>query len=419
MRALYSLGAMTAALAVTGGAQAQSVGAVIAGGKPILEVRGRVETVDQAGFANTAEAYTLRTRLGWETAAVAGIKALVEIEDVRAAGDYNVAVPGPGGTSLNGKTAYPIVNDPEVTELNRLQLAWTASPAATVTLGRQRILIDDQRFVGNLGWRQDEQTFDALRLELGSGPVKGTYAYVGKVNRSLGEERDWDSDSHLLNVAWTASPNLKLVGFVYALDFASSPLNSGLTTGVRANGKSKAGAVAFAWTLSAARQTDWRNGPRSFDLGYLEADLAGTFDIWTVKAGFERLDGDGTTGFATPLGTNHGFNGWSDVFVIAGGTKTWADGIEDASLGLTAAPRLKTRLFANPVITLVWHDFNAERTGADLAAEWDVQAQVALTPKLTALVKYADFARETRVPTGTALAPADRRKAWVSLEYRL
>ena len=80
-------------------------------GRPILEMRARYEHVDQDGLARSAEAYTLRTRLGWETAAFHGFKALVEMEDVRplAAVRYNVAVPGVAGASLNGKTEYPIV----------------------------------------------------------------------------------------------------------------------------------------------------------------------------------------------------------------------------------------------------------------------------------------------------------------------
>src|SRR3546814_7541468 len=38
--------------------------------------------------------------------------------------------------------------------------------AGTVlTVGRQRISLDDQRFVGSVGWRDNEQTFDVVRIE--------------------------------------------------------------------------------------------------------------------------------------------------------------------------------------------------------------------------------------------------------------
>jgi hypothetical protein len=40
--------------------------------------------------------------------------------------------------------------------------------ALTVTLGRQRVNLDDQRFIGAAAWRQHEQTFDAARAEMRS-----------------------------------------------------------------------------------------------------------------------------------------------------------------------------------------------------------------------------------------------------------
>ena len=36
---------------------------------------------------------------------------------------------------------------------------------ATLIFGRQRIKLDDDRFIGNVGWRQNEQTFDALTFK--------------------------------------------------------------------------------------------------------------------------------------------------------------------------------------------------------------------------------------------------------------
>ena len=93
------------------------------------------------------------------------------------------------------------------------------------------MLIDDQRFVGNVGWRQDEQTFDALRADFTLGRLKATYAYVFHVNRIFGQALDWKSVSHLLNVTYAVADPLRLEGFVYALDFSNSPANSTLTAG--------------------------------------------------------------------------------------------------------------------------------------------------------------------------------------------
>ncbi|MGL1204265.1 alginate export family protein, partial [Vibrio parahaemolyticus] len=46
-----------------------------------------------------------------------------------------------------------------------------ADRRSTITVGRQRITLDDQRWVGNAGWRQNEQRFDAARIETRLGPI--------------------------------------------------------------------------------------------------------------------------------------------------------------------------------------------------------------------------------------------------------
>ena len=399
----------------------------IAGGKLILEARARYESVDQrktATLTEDAEALTLRTRLGWETGDWNGLKGLIEFEDVRQIGSEHYAVNVPGATTppLNGAAAakYPLVNDPDVTELNRLQLTWTPSAALSVTAGRQRILIGDQRFVGNVGWRQDEQTFDAVRADLAFGRFKATYAYVGHVNRILGELRDWDSDSHLLSATWSPAEALRLEGFVYALDFENSPANSSITQGAKVSGKTWLGLYQLAYNATWATQGDYKGGTAPYDLDYWGGDVTGTFDIYSVKLSYEVLEGNGTRGFTTPLATTHAFHGWSDAFVqAAGGNKGFVDGLEDLNLTLNVKPRMRFTYLFNLDLTLRYHDFDDERTGADLGDEWDAQLSAAVTPKLSFALKYADFDRETVVPLGTATPPASRTKVWFTLEYKL
>jgi hypothetical protein len=267
-----------------------SVGDAVAGGKLLLEMRGRYEFVDQTragAITEPADALTLRTRLGWETAAWHGLRALAEVENVQHLGPerFAVNVPGAATPPLNGadKARYPLVNDPDVTELNRLQLTWKPAPAAVVTLGRQRILVDDQRFVGNVGWRQDEQTFDAVRLDGAAGQVSAVYAYVTRVNRVLGELRDWRSDSHLFNAAWSPDTKLRLEGFVYALDFSNSAANSSITRGAKLSGKAATGPYRFVYDATWARQSDYRHATAAYGLDYWSLDAAGSVDIYHAQ----------------------------------------------------------------------------------------------------------------------------------------
>ncbi|HEY9218803.1 MAG TPA: alginate export family protein [Phenylobacterium sp.] len=387
---------------LTGTAQAQETSLVdaIAAGKPILEIRPRYETVDQANFAREAEQLSVRTRLGWETGTWHDLKALIEFENVSdlAGEDYN--------STLNGRVLYPVISDPEVTELNRLQLTWTPSKAFSATLGRQRILFDDQRFIGNVGWRQDEQTFDALRTDFTVGKVKAAVVYVDRVNRIFAEKADWNSDSWLVNVAYAGPDTFKPSAFVYALDFSNSPLNSSLTTGVRVAGKTKVGDIGVGYAGSYAHQTDHANNPLNFDLDYWAGELSGTAGIVTVRGAYESLEGNGVRGFSTPLATLHAFQGWADVFLT-----TPPNGIEDANIGVTVRPKWKAPHLFNIELTARYHSFEAERGGADLGEEFDLLAAAAITKQLTGLIKFADYDGVPGFPS--------RRKLWVGFEFKL
>jgi hypothetical protein len=406
---------------------APTISDAIAGGKLLLEVRARYEDVDQtrtATLTRRGDAFTVRTRLGWETADWNGFKGLVEFTDVRQVGPEHYAVNVPGATTppLNGadKAKFPLINDPDVTELNRLQLSWTPNPALQVVAGRQRILIDDQRFVGNVGWRQDEQTFDAVRIDAAYGKFKATYAYVTHVNRVLAELKDWDSDSHLLNATWSLAEPLKLEGFVYALDFGNSAANASVTKGAKATGKTWVGLFQLAYNATYANQRQYRGNTAPYSLDYWGGDIAGTFDIYTAKLSYESLEGNGTRGFTTPLATTHAFQGWADAWVQPlGGNKGFVDGLKDLNFSINIKPRFKRTYFFNSDIIVRYHDFDDQRTGAHLAHEWDAQLQAAITPKLTAALKYADFQRVKTVPIGTAAPPASRTKIWFTLEYKL
>ncbi len=56
-----------------------------------------------------------------------------------------------------------MVADPQNIEINRAQIRYAAHKAS-ITAGRQVLDLADQRFVGPAPWRQNEQTFDAVRV---------------------------------------------------------------------------------------------------------------------------------------------------------------------------------------------------------------------------------------------------------------
>ena len=386
----------------------------IKSGTPLIDLRLRYERVDQENKPNDASATTLRARLSYQTGQYHGFSALAEFDLLQHLGPEHFYNSYEGGSPA----FYPTIADPDMGALNRLQLSYAVrvtdtannGPDFRFALGRQRLVFSDQRFVGNVGWRQHEQTFDAISLVNTSlSATTLTYAYVTRVNRVFGPDAPngtFDSHSHLINAVYAGfMPHLKLESYAYLLDLRQAPTLSTATYGLRADGTFDLGAGFSATYVGAfARQHDHAKNPLSIALNYYLGEAALGFRGATIGVGYEILEGNGAVGFSTPLATLHIFQGWADVFLT-----TPADGIEDlyakAGYGFALAP-----VFTKVTATLVYHDFSAQRIGGDYGHEWDAQIEAAVNANITVGLKYAAF-------SGAPMLP-DKNVGWAYVGYR-
>jgi len=220
----------------------------------IVDMRLRYEGVEQTGVTEDADALTTRVRAGFQTAPWGKTSLLAEgvwIEDP--VDDYN--------STTNGQTQYPVVADPAgFAAVNRFAVINKSLEHTTLTAGRQRIVLDDQRFVGNVGWRQNEQTFDALRAQIGTR-VKADVTYASQVNRVFGPDSPagrWHGDVVLANVAHTFKTGTLTV-FDYFLDIDEAATQSSNTLGARLAGAKPLGKLHATYLLSYASQSDAGN----------------------------------------------------------------------------------------------------------------------------------------------------------------
>lgn len=370
-------------------------------GDVLFESRLRYEGVRQDGL-DDATAATLRTRLGWQSPERSGFRLLVEGEAVVAlVDDYNDTIHGP--------LRYPVVADPEALELNRMQVAWTGLPDTEVILGRQRIVLGSARFVGNVGFRQNEQTFDAVKVTTRAfEPLTVTYAWIDRVHRVLGDDSpagDWRSDSHLINVE-APTPAGRLTAYGYLLDFANAPAQSSATWGARLEGsRSLSHDWSALYAIEYARQSDYGANPARFDLDYGLASAGLKHGPVTGTLALERLDGDGSQAFQTPLATLHAFQGWADVFLT-----TPKNGLRDVSATVSYAVA-HPPVGRNAVLTASWRDFHDADGSTRYGRELDLSARLVLDTHWAVEVKGALF-------DGTQAAFPDRDKVWTALEYR-
>lgn len=356
----------------------------ITDGRASLHLNLRYEQAEQQGRED-ADALTLRPRMGYRTGAWRDLDAFAEFEGVYAVGGddgYNSGPPFLAAT--NGNTGFATIADPVGEQMNRAWLRYQGLPATTLKIGRQRLILDNARFVGNVGWRQNEQTFDAVSLINQSLPdVTLTYTYLWRQNFIF--FNDNRMNSHLLNARWQAHPALTLTGFAYFIDFdreAGVPRVPGApdhrVLGLRATGTLR----QLRYQLAYAEQTDHADAPTSVDADYLRLQLSLAGLPITPVLGYERLGGDGTYGFRFPLATNHAFQGWADVILV-----TPPDGVVDHYLKLTAD--------AGPVrLTAALHEFRADRGSADYGREIDLSATFTVTRQLSLLAKFADYRAE-------------------------
>jgi hypothetical protein len=372
-------------------AAASGLTEALAGGTPSLDIRYRYEQVDQDGLSDTAQASTVRTRLGYTTAERSGFSALIEMEDVHKVGVADYTTPGAGAVATGAgpkKAGHPVVADPIGTELNQSYVQYKGA-GSSVRYGRQRIIRDTARFVGNVGWRQAEQTYDALSFENRSIDELTVFAaYIS--NRNTVTFTDIDMDTRLFDIAYAGLPGGKLNGYYYdvRVDNAGPEWE---TAGVR-----YAGAWAdFQYALEYAAQE--QSGGAEPDYSHVE--LGYTIGGITFGGGIEVLGGDRGAGFATPLATLHKFNGWADQFL-----STPAAGLEDTYFKIDAKP-------AGFNLSLVMHDYAADTGGLDFGDEVNLLAAKPLSDNWTVGAKLADYA------AGDAAAGrSDVEKFWLWAE---
>lgn len=351
-------------------------------GKILFDARYRYEYVDQDGLAHDANAHTVRTKLGYETGKFHDFSVLVEGENILDIGGehYN--------DTINGKTTYPTVADPEDTRLNRLQLNYTGVEDTALTLGRQIINLDNQRFVGAVGWRQNDQTFDAFSIKNQS--IKDAtlfYAYADQVNRIFGTDSTvgtWDnSHIHLFNASYAGFSCGKITGYSYLLDITDAKAMSSATFGARFEGKHPIQeGLAGLLNLEYANQSDYADNPNNISFNYYSIEPGISYGQWTLKGQYESIEGDGTNAMQFALGTNHAFDGWADKFLT-----TPANGLIDANIGVTYIAKSENPYLNGVKAMLVYHDFSAERGGADYGTEWDALIEQTFEKHYTAGIK--------------------------------
>lgn len=362
--------------------RASEIGKALSEGKFTAQLRYRFELVDQEGIKLKAKASTARFRLGYTTEKFAGFSLHADMEMIRVIGRemYN--------STDNGKVAYPVVANPKDTELNQAFLSFSGIKGLEFTIGRQRIKLDNDRFIGNVGWRQNEQTYDSFRLSSTFIPMATiTFIHISNVNRIFGAHHrsrsDLDLNTNVLHVSYNF-PLGKITAYNHFFDNQDVPEMSHQNMGIRFTGnRSVSESARLLYTLEYTQQNRFKDGAIGLNASYSFIELGFSMKNFTLKGGYESLGGNGTYAFSTPLATLHAFNGWADIFLA-----TPAHGLVDQYIFFNFQSGLKKIPLT---FRAVYHIFKSDMDNLDCGRELDLLAQIILRKECLLFIKYAHY----------------------------
>ena len=368
----------------------QSFAEAFTGATPYFDIRYRYEFVEQEDLMKDAKASTIRSRFGIKTGIYRGFQALVEAEDISVVGaeTYN--------NTINGKTEYPVVADPESTEINQAWLSYSKIPKTNLKYGRHKLVLDNARFIGDVGWRQNNQTHDGALIV--TEPAEGlalTYGYTHNVNRIFGDDHpsgDFHSKIHIGNLKFTEIPYFDLTAYSYFLDLENATELSSRSFGGLLEGEvSVKEEFGIVYASEVAYQEDHADNSTDYDALYYRIEPGISFGNFLVKAGWEVLGSDnGTKAFSTPLATLHKWNGWADKFLV-----TPDSGLVDV-YGLVSYKLTAPHEYLDQIkLTAVYHDFSSDEGSMDYGTEWDLDLTAKIYKHYLFGIKYANYDAES------------------------
>ncbi len=367
-------------------------------GKFNIDARLRYESFDLKNGvpANDRDGTSLRVRYGYTTPDFSGFTAMVEGETLTRVGGNHADI-------------HPLDDAGDGTDLNQLWVQYKDADYGNIKVGRQIYSLDDHRFIGHVGWRQNIQTFDAVTAEYSGIEKLSVKPFYLAEQHSVSRQHN-ELNAYGLNVAYAFAKEFALTAFYYDIegDERANANASNETIGLRATGTVMLDELPITYAASIAEQEDTGPSSLNYDATYFAADVSTKFEGITLGGGFEILE----PGFRTPLATVHKFNGYADALLPLAG---FTNGLEDyyvyAGYTIPVGNGIKAMV--------IYHWFDSESSGAsgeDGGEELDLVASYKINKYFSLLAKYGDYDSDGGV--GGLAGAIDKKMFTVELNFK-
>ena len=379
------------------------------------ELRPRYEYTDVDNGVDAGHSITNRTNLNIKAKLleVDGLTATIELNSVN---DFN---------SLDKKTSQNAAEADEA-KMTQANVAY-ASGSTTAVVGRKTVNLDNQRFIGSVGWKQNFQTLDLASAAYKNDSLSVLAAYVYGVNAiadngngqpniyygirangtiiPAGGTGSGATNTALLNASYKVMDELKVTAYSYMIGSVSD------TYGLALTGKVKAGDIGVSYRAEYATQADATLEVKDFgkgqnDSSYYNIDVSANMSGILAGVNYEVLGDDENGGaFQTPMATKHKFNGFADQFLITPGA-----GLQDLNLMVG----YKAKGFG--VAKAIYHTYDSDAGSVNYGSELDLLYKNKITAfkGVTGLLKGA-FYSGGDAAGGKA---TDVTKVWAMLDYK-
>lgn len=341
-----------------------------------------------------ANANTLRLRAGYMTPEFFKLQIYAEYEG-------NLAMQEDYNSLANGFNQFEQVADPQKQELNQFWLSYKGIPDTLIKGGRQRLDLDNQRFIGNNSWRQLEQTFDSILIRNQSiGNLTLNLIYIGQIQSVIATQQVIEMP--ILNFSYQFGRFSTLTGYGYWLADYNDADNSTQTYGVRIHGEPiLRHGIKLLYDVGYSNQADYKNNLSNYALDRYNLILGASYEGVALKSGIELLDGNGASAFQTPLGSNHDFQGWADKFTV-----TPDAGIRDIQASIDKS-------FYGVKFKFAYHYFIEARGSGKYGNEYDFLIEKRFGKHYQILAKYAYYDAYNSQAAVNAGVEKNTQKLWL------
>ncbi len=338
------------------------------------EVRPRTELATNGAVGAAKNQHksftTMRTRLGVKAIVDSDTSAFIQLQDVRTAGGETATTKPPSITQTGTSVSASGLDMHQA----YIDLGNVLNSGIHLRLGRQEMIFDQHRLIGNIGWIQQAQTFDAARGDINLGQfiknlsLTAFYAKTVAINThptlasTLSDQAQFESSfaGERLTYKLGGKGDRITQYFYYALNPSRTGAGKDLTPDQADNIEYAGGyllkhfnALGQTWRVRFDGAYEFGDVSATEDIKayMLTASLATKFNImhgFGIKGWYDFLSGDTDTTdltkhtFTTPYATNHAYYGHMDKFL-----NIPTQGLQDIAVKMWLKPTAKMKFIVH------------------------------------------------------------------------